>query len=147
MTGWRLSRNLQTFLHSKTDRMQMSVRSVYHTATDPAGYDTVFIVVAVPLWIKNTSEKHCCRFCAGHLCMYRWSIYIHLCLCAYVSSFSLTSYEKRVRKKPQSERKRRGTVKGEGCKHAIWTNLSPQKRVYNNIIITGTRKSKQHIHA
>lgn len=46
----RLSRNVQALRHSTTV-------SSTHTATNPAGHDTVIIVTAVPLRTKNTSDK------------------------------------------------------------------------------------------
>lgn len=46
----RSSRNLQAFPYSTADLMQMSAQSVQHTATDPAGYHAVtIIIIAVPL--------------------------------------------------------------------------------------------------
>lgn len=83
--------------------------STISSTTNPAGYYTVIIITAVPLWRKKTSEKH---FCGGRLCIHRLGFYIHLCLCAYASSFSLTSCVS-VMGSPESERKRGGTAMGE----------------------------------
>lgn len=47
----------KNFPYFTTDIIQMSIQSVQHTVTNPARYDTVIIIIAVPLWIKNTSEK------------------------------------------------------------------------------------------
>lgn len=55
------SRHLQTLPYSTAD--QMSAQSDEHTATNPAGHYTVIVVVAVPLRIKHTSEKHWRHFC------------------------------------------------------------------------------------
>lgn len=86
---------------------QVCVQTVQGTATDPAGYYTVLVITAVLLWIENTSEKLRCLFCVGHLRIYWLNFYIHLCLCAYFSSFSLISFLS-VRRSPLSE------TKGEG---------------------------------
>lgn len=131
----------------------MSVQSVPHTATDPAGYYTAVVVIAVPLRIKNTSEKpFLCRPFV-HLQVERLHTSLSLCLCFFFFFDFLCECEDEP-----LEWDREG--EHEGWKHAIWTNLfssqnliivcaahvKPCGKSYSNIIITVTinRKTKQH---